>query len=61
MLCYKMTDTQSIRSMCGHAAVIHDCMQLKVKIIVVMCNQLIITIEASLILSIKVGVAPNDQ
>ena len=49
MLCYEMTDSQLIKSMRVCAAVMLDCMQLKVKIIVSMHNQLIckdITAEA---------------
>ena len=34
IFCYKMTDTQSIKSMRVHATVMHDCIQLKVEIIV---------------------------
>ena len=41
MLRYEITDTQSIKSMHVHATDMHDCMQLKVKIIISMHNQLI--------------------
>ena len=52
MLYYEITDTQSIKSIRVRATVMHDCMQLKVKIIVFHHNQLIykdFTTETSLI------------
>ena len=52
MLCYEMTDMQSIKSMHVRATVMHNCMQQKVKIIVfhaqsIDCKD--ITTETSLI------------
>ena len=51
MLRYETTDTQSIKSMHVRATVMHDCMQLKVIIIVFHAQSIEdITTETSLIL-----------